>query len=207
WAHVLERQDGDRSQSCGGFRALGLTRFFAGHQIVDPHGVFDVAELPLSNISEGETFLIAHLLVDLAGDVNASGRREPLDTAGDINSASKEMLSLLQYVSKMDADLGQKRLLASLALIAGSEILLDGDRGADGIHGAAECRKQTVSHGVDDFSRALLNRFGGDLPVFAEELESLGFALLHEIAVADHVAEHNRCETSLGMGALVRQLL
>jgi hypothetical protein len=99
----------------------------------------------------------------------------------------------LQYVSKMDADPGQKRLLASLALIAGSEISLDGNRGADGIHSAAEGRKQTVPHGVDDFSRVLLNGFGSDLAVFPEELEGLDFALLHEVAVADHVAEHNRC--------------
>src|SRR5262249_52013127 len=152
WAHVLERQDGDRSQSCGGFGAPGLTRFFAGQQIVDSDGVFLVSALSPSKISEGETFLIAHLLAYLAGGVNASGRREHLDAAGDINCGPKEMLSLLQYVSKMDAEPDQKRLLASLALIAGSEIFLDGNRGADGIHSAAEGRKQTVSNGVYDFS-------------------------------------------------------
>jgi hypothetical protein len=97
--------------------------------------------------------------------------------------------------------------MANLVPIAGSEILLDGNRGADSVHGAAEGRKETVSNGVDDFSRVLLNGFGGDLPVFPEELESLGFALLHEIAVTDHVAEHNRCEAPLGVRDLVRQLL
>jgi len=44
----------------------------------------------------------------------------------------------LQQVSKVDADPNQERLVASLAPISGSELFLDTDRGANGVHSTAE---------------------------------------------------------------------
>ncbi|HEY3302345.1 MAG TPA: hypothetical protein VGL70_02280 [Candidatus Binatia bacterium] len=109
-------------------------------------------------------------MVDLAGDVNSSRRGEKLDAARDIDSAAEEALLFLQKVSEMDADPEQERLAASLALVAGSELFLDGDRGADGLYGAGEGRKETVADVVDDFSRMLFDGLVGDLPIFPEEL-------------------------------------
>src|SRR5436309_7571407 len=94
--------------------------------------------MSLSKISEGEVFVVADLLIDLAGDVNTSLRGQELDAARDIDPAPEEVLAFLQQVSKVDADPNQERLVASLAPIAGSEFFLDSDRGADGLHGTAE---------------------------------------------------------------------
>ena len=82
--------------------------------------------------------MVADLLIDLAGDVNASRRGQELDAARDIDPAPEEVLAFLQQVSKVDADANQERLVASLAPIAGSELFLDSDRGANGIHSTAE---------------------------------------------------------------------
>jgi hypothetical protein len=59
-------------------------------------------------------------LVDLAGNINTSGRDQRLDPAGNIDPASKELLAFLQQVPKMDADASQERLATSLMTIAGS---------------------------------------------------------------------------------------
>src|SRR5439155_3617182 len=100
-AHIVEREDGDRPHAGGGFYRLWLPRFFAGDKIVNLDWLFDVAKLPFSEVSEGEVFLIADLLVDLAGNINTSRGNQGFDPAGNINPAAKELLAFLQQVPKM----------------------------------------------------------------------------------------------------------
>jgi hypothetical protein len=47
---------------------------------------------------------------------------------------------------------------------------LEGDRGADGLHGAAEGREKTIPDGVDDFSGVLLDRLASNLTEFPKEV-------------------------------------
>jgi hypothetical protein len=84
---------------------------------------------------------------------------------------------------------------------------LEDDCRADGLHGATEGRKETIPHSVDDISGVLLDSLASDLMEFSQQAQSLGFALLHQAAIAYHIAENDRCEPPLAQGDVVRQFL
>src|SRR5207249_12070553 len=117
------------------------TPVFQLHNRIVDERLYYVSTQSLTRITEGYVVVVAYLLIDLAGDVNASRRGQDLDAARDIDPAPEEVLAFLQQVSKVDADANQERLVASLAPIADSELFLDSDRGANGIHGTAEGHK------------------------------------------------------------------
>ena len=88
--------------------------------------------------------------------------------------------------------------------VAPIERPLDGDRGAHGLHRAAEFRKKAVAGGRDDAALMLLDELGHHAAIEVQRLERAFLVRAHEPAVTGHIGGEDSGKAALN--ALFRHL-
>ena len=154
-----------------------------------------VAEIVKGDVVEPVADLIAHR----AGDADAAGLGEHLETRRDVDAIAEDVVLLDDDVAQIDADAELDPPRRRHIGIAPRHPPLHFGRARHRINDAVEFHQHAVAGGLDDAAAVLGNRGIDELePVGLQAGKRPRLVNLHQPAVADHVGGKDRSESSLG---------
>ena len=195
--HHREQQDAQREKPPaprrrppGGRRArrLGERRQGRGAECPDMHGSADVLHCLLALVGKREGQLVAHMLVDRAGDGEPAGLGQRLEPRRDVDAVAVDVAALDDDVAEIEADAEVEPAVArdlGIACRHGALNLRGAGHGGDR---ARELGENAVAGGLD-YAAVM----GGDLGLqhlavmLGERAQRADLVRAHEPAVAGHV--------------------
>src|SRR5262249_22006504 len=147
-AHINEGQHGDRWPVGKRQSRLQGLRFRVEPHPANPHRPGDILQPLLAQIVEGDVELAARILLNPAGDADATRLRESLQTCRHVHTVAIDVAGLDHDVADIDAEAKLDPLLRWDTGTALSHAALDLDSAAQGIDHARELRQQTVPSGL-----------------------------------------------------------
>jgi hypothetical protein len=200
--HVVERQNRNRgfvgerkrfARLCG----VDRHRRTIGDPLPHSHRPVYVFDLSLAHVLERQVGAITHLLVDIAGDADASGFREAFQPRRNVDAIAMDIVAVDDYVAHVDADAELNPRFLRHASVAFSHRLLRSHGGTDRIDNAGKLRQHAVAHELDNTATMLGDQ--GIHKIVSEGLEGRECAFLvrpDQSRVSDNVRSNDRCEAT-----------
>ncbi len=170
-----EREHGDGrlvgrgGQGGGRFLQEGVCRGRVPHALennaVHAHGPGDILDDLLAERLVLEGKLVLDLIVGRTGHADPTGLGQALHPGRDIHPVPVESITLDDHVAEADPDPEFHPARLRQLGVPGPEILLDFDRGLNGVHDAAELGEQIVAGRIYDATVVPLNEIANDSAV------------------------------------------
>jgi hypothetical protein len=162
---------------------------------IDSYRARDVLEFALTEVDEIAGNPPLDLPEDVIGHADAARISDAFDTGGDINPISEDVTAIDDDVADIDADAEIDALFQRHAAVTLGHGLLDIDRAAHRVHGAAEFGQHPVSGVLDNPPSVLCDfRIYDGRQVFPEFKVCSLFVQTGQAAVSCHVGRQNRRE-------------
>src|SRR5262249_6661466 len=126
---------------------------------IHPHGPYDVLDLLLAEILEGDAEAVAHLLVRRGTEANPAPLRQRFEPGGNIDAVAADVAILDDDVADIDPHAKFDAVPCRCGGVAGDHLALQLDRTAHRVDDAGELGKEAVAGGLDD-ATAMLGDFG-----------------------------------------------
>jgi hypothetical protein len=148
----------------------------------------DVLQLPISQVFENETNLVAHLIMYNSAYANPVGVGEAFEARRNVYAIAIDVLAVYNDVAEVDADAELNSLVRRNIRIPILHRALDQHRELDGFDHAWELDQDAIASCLDNAALML-----SDLGVYQpssmrlERRQGLGFVSTHKSAIADHI--------------------
>jgi hypothetical protein len=204
-AHVVERQYGDRRATAKPWHRLGHAESSKRADLVgdgNGEGVdrpFDVLEPSFSDVLERHAQIVVDLLADVSGDADAVGRRERLETGGDVHAVPGNVAAIDDNVADVNADAEAKPGFDTPVGFECDHVALNVDAAFQRCGGAGELGQKAITRGLDQ-AATMFYDLGLDnlVPQPAQPREGQRLVVLHQSAEAGQVGNHDRRQLAFG---------
>src|SRR5262249_1729576 len=164
------------------------------HGHIYSHRLGDVLELPLAEKLPELLKFAAHLVVDFAGDADATGLGDPLKPGRNVDAVAGDTGLGVSHVAEVEPDPGLHGACGLDPGIGFGHNPLDGERALDCVHDALELSQDAIAGGVDDAPAALSDHWEED-GLVSFQIANGGFLVsAHERAIASDIGSEDRCQ-------------
>jgi hypothetical protein len=163
-----------------------------GQHAVYTNRVSDILYLPVSQRLIGAYEFILDLLIDAARDIKVPRVGNSLKARCNVNTLSVNIVTLNDYVAKMDTDPIENPLFPRKRCVTPNHALLNNDGAADGFDRTIEHRQKAIT-GIFDKPAVVLRdrRFNNVAPVPLHPRVRSFFVESHQAAIASYVTSHD----------------
>ena len=174
----------------GSGRAVALTVDLRPSDQENLHRPLDVLQLDLALVHETKIKLVAHLLMDRAGDGDAPRLRDAFDARRDIHAVAHQVVALDDDIADMNADTQRQATQIIGRLYRPGTV--------NGLYGAGELDQEAVAHRLEE-PPCVLGDLGLDdpRPQFFQLRQRSGLVAAHKLRVADHVGHQDSGKATL----------
>ena len=109
----------------------------------------DVLEFQLAQIRKLQRQPVAHLVADRTADHDPAGRADALQAGRHVDAVAQQVLALGHDIADVEADAEDDPAIPGHVRVAPGHAVLQCQRHADGLDGAAELDQQAVAGGVE----------------------------------------------------------
>jgi hypothetical protein len=184
-------------------RGDGLGGCARNVELIDPHRLLDVLDLPLAHILEGDRQLAADLIVDGTGNEHATRLGQRLQPGRDVDPVTVDPVLVVDHIPQIDADAKQHAATLRHPLVTRRHPGLDLDRALGGADHAGKLSHDAVAGGVDDPPTVPADQRQDHALMGLEVPHGGGLIRVHEPAVAGDVGGKNPGEPTPYRGLLV----
>ena len=193
-AEVGERQDDHRKArrpDAKRGRGVAVTASGRGGR-EDANRPRDVLQDLLAEVRELDVQASLHVLVGGRGHADAAGRRNGLETSGDVDPVADEVVALDQNVAEVNPHPVTKSAGRRQRLAAARSLGLHGERARDGGDHGREFDQEPVTHGLEHPAAVSGDQRLRGLAALPHRGRRAGFVLAHHPRVADDVGGKDR---------------
>src|SRR5216684_3260447 len=152
-----------------------------------PHRLGDVLDRLWAEVLVAQRELVAEVLADGAGDTDAAGFGETLQTRRHVDPVAVDLFALDHHVAEVDPDTKLHPLVRRQVRTLGPERGLDYGGALHRVHHAGELCYDAVPCGINEAPAVMLDKAVDQLAVGSKGAQRRLFALPHEAAIAEDI--------------------
>ena len=180
------------------FRYLQIRCAPLNAHAANSHGFGDVLDRLFAQDFKRRRKIFCRLIVHRTRDIDLARLTQSLETSGDIDAITMNVVTLNNHITDIDADPEHYSAIFGQGVIAPRHRYLNGERVAHRIHGAPELDQNSVTARFDDASAVGGNPGVDNLGMQAPKACPRTFlVLLEKSRIADHISDKNCREPSL----------
>src|SRR5215472_2450052 len=174
---------------------------------IDAYRARDVFEVLLADIGKYGVDFATDLAKRVFRDADTAGLGDTFEPGGDIDPIAEDVVTLDQYIAKMDADAPFHTAVAGHTRIAFRAQLLQRQSAFDGADHRTELDQDPVAGGLDDPSAISADQRVGGSTVLAQCLCRTRLVFTHQAAVAGDIGSEDGGDTADGSHSQLAAIL